>query len=736
MNKYEAALRGVGYGGVQQPRDVIAALYAAALSGDITFDEAIAAAKEQSLSGEQGAALQENPTAFGLGQIAGNIGATLAPASWATKGIGAAAPVLSKVSSGLGGLAAKIGTGAGVSGTLGQGAVQGAVSTGITDGDLATGALGGAAGAGLAGVAGKIIKPIANGAGSAVRQGYNKVLEKAGIDDLTLGQMTGGKGFETVDSVLANLPFTAGTARDTAEGQLKKFTKAALEKAGVNADLATPDVLAAAENNFNNRFQNLISNTDVAVDGDLQKVVADIAGDRLQKLGPNKPIVESYLRDIIQQGRRGPISGKAYQEARSNLTSQARSIIKTDPFTAKVLKDIRNGLDDAAERSLQTTRPDLVPEWKQVRRDYANYKTIQDAASRVSNDSLEGIISPAALLQSSMRANPSRSQKGYGDLYELARAGRSVLTDSVPNSGTAQRQLVQQLLTGGGVGAGTYGLTQDPKAALMAGAGTIALPKLAQTALNSNAGKQYLTEGIPLLNKALGKAGAIPAVLGAEVSSESAQIPYDPNQDPALQGMLQNYNPDEDPELQAILGGQPQAAYDPNNDPELQAILSTTEAQTTETLPPVNSPFLARVAMAESGGNPNARAKTSSASGMYQFTDPTWKGMVRNYGAQTGITLADKNDPDKQKIMAELLTKENTAAYQNAGIQPNDADLYLAHFLGAPSAVKAKQSMGQNILGDALFPKAAKANQNIFYNKGKPRTIDEVYQVLGNKVGV
>ena len=167
---------------------------------------------------------------------------------------------------------------------------------------------------------------------------------------------------------------------------------------------------------------------------------------------------------------------------------------------------------------------------------------------------------------------------------------------------------------------------------------------------------------------------------------------------------------------------------------------STVETQTNTVLPTLNTPmrtpetFLDRVAMAESGGNPNAKAKTSSASGMYQFTDPTWRGMVKNYGAQTGITEADKNDPDKQKIMAELLTQENTQAYNKAGIQPDDADLYMAHFLGGPSAVKARKNL--NAVGAELFPAAAQANKNIFYKNGRPRTVEEIRGLLGSKVGV
>jgi hypothetical protein len=185
---------------------------------------------------------------------------------------------------------------------------------------------------------------------------------------------------------------------------------------------------------------------------------------------------------------------------------------------------------------------------------------------------------------------------------------------------------------------------------------------------------------------------------------------------------------------------QPQSVPDFSQDMDLlQPQTNINEVQSQQMLPPVSAPmrvpdtFLDRVAMAESSGNPNARATTSSASGLYQFTDPTWKGMVKNYGAQTGITLADKNNPDKQKIMAELLTKENTNAYQNAGITPDETDLYMAHFLGAPSAVKARKNM--NAVGAELFPSAAQANKNIFYKNGQPRTVEEIRSLLGSKIG-
>lgn len=512
----ESLVRGAYSGAFQQPRDVIAAGFATL--GGVPFKEGLAAAKEMSLEGRQGQAKEQNPGYFLGGEVGGNIALTLAPGMAATKAIGAAAPVLSKapvIGNALSKTAQGISASKGLLGVPLAGAVQGGVSTLASDGDL-SGALPGAIGAGAMGAVSKIARPVGTAGLSAAKKGYNAALEKIGVD-LTAAQKTGSKTLDLVDSVLASMPFTAGAARDTTEEQLRKFTAAAMSKAGISGDDFTPVVREQAEAAFQKRYGDLINNEIVNIDQPVLDVVADISAKQLDKLPTNvKPIVQSYMRDIVQSG--GKVSGEAYQEARSQLGQQAKSMAVSDPFTASVLKNLRNTLDEAAERSLPATKKGA---WKELNRQYANYKTIQKSASNASENSLEGIISPKKLLQTVETANKTKGQKGYGDLYGLARAGSSVLADSVPNSGTAQRQLVQSILTGGGIGLGaggiTYGATQDPKAALGAALLSLGGPKAAQALINSPGGKRYLAEGLPGASTlATREAKALAAMLSAQ----------------------------------------------------------------------------------------------------------------------------------------------------------------------------------------------------------------------------
>lgn len=143
---------------------------------------------------------------------------------------------------------------------------------------------------------------------------------------------------------------------------------------------------------------------------------------------------------------------------------------------------------------------------------------------------------------------------------------------------------------------------------------------------------------------------------------------------------------------------------------------------------------LEKIKEAESGGNPSAKNKNSSASGLYQFTDKTFADMVKKYGKETGITMRDKNNPEAQEIMAEKLLAENKQVLEGfLNREAQAGELYLAHFLGADDAVKMLGSKPTAIAA-RLFPKAAKANREIFFDKGKPRTVAGVYNILKRKV--
>lgn len=142
--------------------------------------------------------------------------------------------------------------------------------------------------------------------------------------------------------------------------------------------------------------------------------------------------------------------------------------------------------------------------------------------------------------------------------------------------------------------------------------------------------------------------------------------------------------------------------------------------------------ILFATAQAESNFNPDAKARTSSAGGLFQFINSTWEGMVRKYGKQYGITMQDKMNPRANAIMGALFERDNQRYLASHGVPPNAGNTYMAHFMGAGSAVKFISAMYQDPNADAAkeFPEQARANKPIFFNNGKPRTMREVYELM------
>jgi hypothetical protein len=173
----------------------------------------------------------------------------------------------------------------------------------------------------------------------------------------------------------------------------------------------------------------------------------------------------------------------------------------------------------------------------------------------------------------------------------------------------------------------------------------------------------------------------------------------------------------------------------------------------------VDFDYLLDQARIESGFRPDAKAATSSASGLYQFTTGTWLATVREHGAKHGLgwaaaaisphgriadpaqrtaILALRNDPAAAALMAAEHASDNRAALiAGTGRPPTDVDLYLAHFLGSAGAVKFLNSWNTNPgqSAAALFPDAAAANRTVFFDtQNRPHSLDAIRQRFAAKL--
>ena len=169
--------------------------------------------------------------------------------------------------------------------------------------------------------------------------------------------------------------------------------------------------------------------------------------------------------------------------------------------------------------------------------------------------------------------------------------------------------------------------------------------------------------------------------------------------------------------------------------------------------------YLLKTAMRESSLNCDAKSSTSSACGLFQFTEQSWLGTMKQDGGDLGLgkyadqisrnssgryvvtdpaarqeILALRNDPKVSALMAGAYTNDSQSRLESRlGRSVSGGELYIAHFLGAGGATKliSNAQDAPNTPADRLFPAAAAANRSIFYeSNGSSRSVEQVYNNL------
>lgn len=160
----------------------------------------------------------------------------------------------------------------------------------------------------------------------------------------------------------------------------------------------------------------------------------------------------------------------------------------------------------------------------------------------------------------------------------------------------------------------------------------------------------------------------------------------------------------------------------------------------------VDFDYLLAQARLESGLDPSARARTSSATGLFQFTGSTWLRTLDRHGAAYGLQaagadrphlLALRTDPELAALMAGELANDNRDLLAGVlGREPDHAELYLAHFLGAEGAGRFLTALAADPAQSAaaLLPKAAAANRTIFFAGAAPRSVGAVMDLLRGRL--
>ena len=368
---------------------------------------------------------------------------------------------------------------------------------------MAAAALGGAAGAaGTAGV-GRVVSPI-RPTNSPARTALVETAREEGVP-LSIGQETGNRFVQNMEGGFAQLPWTGGVEAEFNQEQQRAFNAAVLRRAGVDARVASPEVLREARARIGGVINEVADRNTLAVTPALQQRLAQIE-DSLRFLPPEVagpirariaqfhdmqiPAGSNSGQPVPMGGWVAAVPGTSYRMLDSQLGRAIRSTSDGDRRAA--LNELRQTLRAAMDDSIS---PEDAAAWQQARRQYANLMVIADATGGAGAGAAEGNISPLALRTALDRSTGKGYVWGEGDLNDMARIGQSVMRKP-PDSGTAGRSRAMDIMQGAlPIGGGTLGasLGGGAEGALIGGAIGLGLPRAIQATMQSRLGRGYLT---------------------------------------------------------------------------------------------------------------------------------------------------------------------------------------------------------------------------------------------------
>lgn len=139
--------------------------------------------------------------------------------------------------------------------------------------------------------------------------------------------------------------------------------------------------------------------------------------------------------------------------------------------------------------------------------------------------------------------------------------------------------------------------------------------------------------------------------------------------------------------------------------------------------------YMLALAAKESNFDPLAKAKTSSATGLYQFIKATWTSLWKDAKTPPQPTDPYASADAAARFIKQIQIKLNT---------DDPASLYLGHFLGPEGAsdllAAYKKNSDTSVL-EIIHEAQLKANRSIFYKDDKPKTVEDIYLWSQNSIG-
>ena len=373
--------------------------------------------------------------------------------------------------------------------------------------NIASGAALGGAGQGTVNAIGRIAQPIVKNL-SEIGQKSVQVLKDAGVP-LDAAQATGSKVMQFAKRITSDNPFTGAENQAFSHVQNNAYTKAISKTMGEDAEHITPEIIQNAKTRLGENYDQLFERNGVRVTRNFSNELFDLKNEAERILPKGEHAVTNIVNDIIDKSKAnmGHLEGKQYQAFKRQLDALEKQGGLSAHYAGELKDKLLEGLSNTVQKFGKEGDIALL---KTTNKQYGNMKKIEDIALK---DAEEGHVSPSLLYNSLTTKNKRNAfYQDDPELAKLAQAGKAILPEKGPNSGTAKR-LAAQAAIPTTLAAYDYAKEGDIGKALGVGASAYLIPKALQVGLNNPTFAKYLEKGVG--NTALRNFLQAPSKMGA-----------------------------------------------------------------------------------------------------------------------------------------------------------------------------------------------------------------------------
>jgi len=292
-----------------------------------------------------------------------------------------------------------------------------------------------------------------------------KTLMNEGVTPTT-GQILGG-GFQRLEEGLSSVPLVGDFIKNAQLRAVEDLNKAAFNRAlkpigkELPKDITGREAVQFADDALGNAYQKLLPKMTVQADttfttglSNLKQAVDSGAINQTTKDFFNKWIDNNVNNKFQGQGA---ITGETLKGIQENFRVKINELSASTLNDERVIAGALKQAQDEFRQLVTRSNPNYAKELNAINTGYANFKRVQNAASKLGAE--EGIFSPAQL-QNAVRAmdkskDKARFAEGKALMQDLSESGKTVLGSKVPDSGTPYRTMAA-ILASGGAGVSGY----------------------------------------------------------------------------------------------------------------------------------------------------------------------------------------------------------------------------------------------------------------------------------------